>query len=61
MTGKSSITSVVGVRLENELREIIWEKARLENTTPSKLIKEAVRREFKGEKRRIDKRQLSLI
>ena len=57
----SKTTTVVGVRLENELRAIIWDKAKSEGRQPSDLVREVVTREFSHYQRKVDKRQGKLL
>ena len=58
----SKTTKVVGVRLENELREIIFECARSEHRQPSDLVREVLVREFKARKMvGVPKEQIRLL
>ena len=61
MSGKSAITRVVGVRVGNEVEEIIKRKASEIGVTSSDLLREVIEREFKVTKQVIDKRQLTLV
>ena len=60
MSGKSAITKVIGVRVENEIKAIIEADAQRNGISPSELLREVISREFKGRKP-VDKSQASMF